>query len=114
MSPRCHLRCGRWRNSAFRDIACPAPLGAKPFHFRRFTVYDFRQMKRRSYYPHAQIVSTMTVTSSTGAGLSRPTTPLTPSGENPPLPDNYEMKEKELSPQDEHDESYDANRSSTL
>jgi len=50
----------------------------------------------------------MTVTSSTGVGLSRPTTPLTPSGENPPLPNNYEMKEKELQPPDRQDESYDA------
>lgn len=95
-------------------IACSASLSAKLFCFRRFTVYDFRQMKRRSYYPHTQIMSTMTVTSSTGAGISRPTTPLTPSGENPPLPDNYEMREKELSPQDEPDESYDVNRGSTF
>jgi len=47
----------------------------------------------------------MTVTSPTGAGLSRPTTPLTPSGEHPPLPDNYEMREKELSLEDRRDES---------
>ncbi|KAF9647211.1 kinase-like protein [Thelephora ganbajun] len=80
----------------------------------QFTVYDFRQMKRRSYYPHTQIVSTMTVTSSTGAGLSRPTTPLTPSGESPPLPNNYEMKEKELQPQDRQDESYDAKPNNAL
>jgi len=84
------------------------------FPFHRFTIYDFRQMKRRSYYPNTQIVSTMTVTSSTGAGLSRPTTPLTPSGENPPLPDNYEMKEKDLSPQDRQDEYYDARRDASL
>lgn len=56
----------------------------------------------------------MTVTSSTGAGHSRPTTPLTPSGENAPLPNNYEMKEKELSPQDPRDESYDARRNAAL
>lgn len=79
--------------------------------FCRFTVYDFRQMKRRSYYPHTQIISTMTATSSTGAGASRPTTPLTPMGDNPPSSGNYEMKEKELPPQDGHDESYDAKRS---
>lgn len=99
-----------------RSVIIPrsGSLGAHPFLFRRFTVYDFGQMKRRSYYPHAQIVSTMTVTSSTGAGLSRPTTPLTPSGENPPLPNNYEMREKELSPQDRQDEGYDVRRNNAL
>ena len=91
-------------------IAFSGSLAAKPFVFRRFTVYDFRQMKRRSYYPQAQIVSTMTATSSTGAGLSRPTTPLTPLGENPPLPNDFEMREKELLPQGGEDESYDTRR----
>jgi len=91
-------------------IPCKGSLRAKPIISRRFTVYDFRQMQRRSYYPHTQIVSTMTATSSTGAGLSRPTTPLTPLGENPPLPNNYEMKEKELTPQGKDDESYDGRR----
>jgi len=76
----------------------------------RFTVYDFRQMKRRSYYPHTQIVSTVTATSSTGAGLSRPTAPLAPLGGDPPLPNDYEMREKELLPQGRDDESYDARR----
>ena len=95
-------------------IAPSGSLGAKPFLLHRFTVYDFKQMKRRSYYPHAQIVSTMTVTSSTGVGLSRPTTPLTPSGDNPPLPNSYEMREKELPPQDRQDESYDVQRSNAL
>lgn len=72
-------------------------------------------MKRRSYYPHTQIVSTMTATSSTGAGLSRPTTPLTPMGENPPLPNNYEMREKELLPHGgEDDETYDARRDNAV
>ena len=94
--------------------ACLVSLRTKPPLFHRFTVYDFKQMKRRSYYPHAQLVSTMTVTSSTGVGLSRPTTPLTPSAENPPLPNNYEMKEKELLPQDQQDGSYDVPRNNAL
>lgn len=90
------------------------PSQLKPFLLRRFTVYDFKQMKRRSYYPSTQIVSTMTATSSTGAGLSRPTTPLTPC-DNPPLPNNYEMKEKELSPQsDGQDEIYDGQRGNAI
>jgi hypothetical protein len=82
-------------------------LDAEPLTFRRFTIYNFKQMKRRSYYPSTQIVSTMTITSSTGAGVSRPTTPLTPSGENPPLPNNYEMREKELQAQEGQDQSYE-------
>ena len=49
----------------------------------------------------------MTVTSSSGLGFSRPTTPLTPSGESSPLPNNFEMKEKELQQQDRQAESYD-------
>jgi len=94
------------RSSRARDL-----WQLKLFLLRRFAVYDFKQMKRRSYYPSTQIVSTMTVTSSTGVGLSRPTTPLTPSGDNAPLPNNYEMKEKELSPQDHRqDETYDVQR----
>lgn len=86
-------------------------METEPTSARRFTVYNFKQMRRRSYYPGAQIVSTMTVTSSTGAGLSRPTTPLTPSAENPPLPNNYEMKEKELQAPDE---SYDGRSSNAF
>lgn len=49
----------------------------------RFTIYDFRLMHRRSYYPHnvsQQIVSTVTATSSSGlvtAG-SRSVTPGDP------------------------------------
>jgi serine/threonine kinase 32 len=35
----------------------------------RFTSYDYRKMKRRSYYPHNHIVSTAT------ASTSRPSTP---------------------------------------
>ncbi|KAI0065641.1 kinase-like protein [Artomyces pyxidatus] len=42
----------------------------------QFTIYDFRNMHRRSYYPqNQQIVSTMTATSSTGMVASRPVTP---------------------------------------
>ena len=43
----------------------------------QFTIYDFRQMHRRSYYPHnQQIATTMTATSSTGGMVaSRPVTP---------------------------------------
>jgi len=42
----------------------------------QFTTYDFRNMHRRSYYPHnQQIISQMTVTSSTGFAASRPETP---------------------------------------
>jgi hypothetical protein len=42
----------------------------------RFTIYDFRAMRRRSYYPqNQQIVSTMTATSSLGVVPSRPVTP---------------------------------------
>lgn len=42
---------------------------------RRFTSYDFKQMQRRSYYPHNQhIISTVTATSS-GMVSSRPVTP---------------------------------------
>ncbi|KAI0047238.1 Pkinase-domain-containing protein [Auriscalpium vulgare] len=44
----------------------------------QFTIYDFRIMHRRSYYPqNQQIVSTMTATSSTGMVASRPVTPGT-------------------------------------
>ena len=58
----------------------------------------------------------MTVTSSTGVGLSRPTTPVTPSGDNPQLPNNYEMREKELPQpqQDQQEESYDARPSNAF
>lgn len=98
----------------FAVIVSPVFLIAEPFLFHRFTMYDFRQMKRRSYYPQTQLVSTMTVTSSTGVGLSRPTTPLTPPGEDPPLPNNYEMKEKELPLQDRHDETYDVGATNAL
>jgi hypothetical protein len=44
----------------------------------RFTVYDFKKMYRRSYYPtNQQLVSQLTATSSTGVGIesSRPVTP---------------------------------------
>ncbi|KZS94698.1 kinase-like protein [Sistotremastrum niveocremeum HHB9708] len=42
----------------------------------QFKSYDFRKMQRRSYYPqNAQIVSTVTATSSTGVVSSRPSTP---------------------------------------
>ena len=42
----------------------------------RFTIYDFRAMRRRSYYPqNQQIVSTVTATSSSGLVASRPVTP---------------------------------------
>jgi len=43
----------------------------------QFTSYDFRNMKRRSYYPHnQQLISTVTATSSTaGPNSSRPGTP---------------------------------------
>ncbi len=42
----------------------------------RFTIYDFRAMRRRSYYPHnQQIVTTVTATSSSGLVASRPVTP---------------------------------------
>lgn len=42
----------------------------------RFTIYDFRAMRRRSYYPHnQQIITTVTATSSSGMVASRPVTP---------------------------------------
>ncbi|KAG8998168.1 hypothetical protein FRB94_010422 [Tulasnella sp. JGI-2019a] len=42
----------------------------------QFTPYDFRAMKRRSYYPqNQQLISTVTATSSTGQHSSRPGTP---------------------------------------
>jgi hypothetical protein len=42
----------------------------------RFTIYDFRAMHRRSYYPHnQQIISTVTATTSSGVVASRPVTP---------------------------------------
>jgi len=42
----------------------------------QFTSYDFRNMKRRSYYPHnQQLISTLTATSSNGPQSSRPGTP---------------------------------------
>jgi len=42
----------------------------------QFTIYDFRAMRRRSYYPHnQQIISTVTATSSSGVVASRPVTP---------------------------------------
>ena len=45
----------------------------------RFTIYDFRAMHRRSYYPqNQQIVSTVTATSSSGMVASRPVTPGEP------------------------------------
>jgi hypothetical protein len=44
----------------------------------RFTSYDFKQMKRRSYYPtNQQIISTVSAASgNVGAGSSRPSTPI--------------------------------------
>jgi serine/threonine kinase 32 len=45
----------------------------------RFTIYDFRAMHRRSYYPqNQQIISTVTATSSSGMIASRPVTPGEP------------------------------------
>jgi len=42
----------------------------------QFTPYDFKQMQRRSYYPHnQQIASTGTTGSSNGVDTSRPVTP---------------------------------------
>ena len=42
----------------------------------QFTPYDFKNMQRRSYYPHnQQIMTTMTATSSMGLTPSRPETP---------------------------------------
>ncbi|KAJ7430562.1 kinase-like domain-containing protein [Mycena latifolia] len=40
----------------------------------RFTSYDFKKMQRRSYFPHNQLISTATATSS-GMASSRPGTP---------------------------------------
>jgi hypothetical protein len=47
------------------------------------------------------ILSTMTATSSTGAGQSesRPSTPVTPDNQPSSLPHYYEMREKETVPQ---------------
>ena len=98
----------------FRDHHHSGSLGTKPILCCRFTVYNFKQMRRRSYYPNTHIISTMTVTSSTGVGHSRPTTPVTPSGENPPLPDNYEMREKEPPLPPPQDETYDPELSHAL
>jgi len=62
----------------------------------QFTTYDFKAMRRRSYYPHNQeIVTTMTASSSTGTAGSRPTTPTATDIEPPPMPHFYEMREKE-------------------
>jgi hypothetical protein len=41
----------------------------------RFTIYDFRAMRRRSYYPHNQQIITTVTASSSGAIASRPVTP---------------------------------------
>lgn len=49
----------------------------------QFTPYDFRRMHRRSYYPHTQIVSNITGTSSSGMIPSRPTTPALEHDSNP-------------------------------
>ncbi|CAK5273911.1 unnamed protein product [Mycena citricolor] len=40
----------------------------------QFTTYDFKKMQRRSYFPHNQLISTATATSS-GMASSRPGTP---------------------------------------
>jgi len=43
----------------------------------QFATYDFKNMQRRSYYPHnQQIMTTITATSSTGMVPSRPVTPV--------------------------------------
>lgn len=47
----------------------------------RFTIYDFKKMQRRSYYPQNQ-VTTMTATSSSGVIPSRPVTPSTNANDN--------------------------------
>jgi len=56
----------------------------------QFTPYDFTTMRRRSYYPQNQIVSSVTATSSSGGGpvASRPTTPAPTNGDDqyPPMP----------------------------
>jgi serine/threonine kinase 32 len=65
----------------------------------QFTTYDFKAMKRRSYYPHnQQIITTVTATSSIGLVGSRPTTPVTLASEiqPSPAPHFYEMREKEF------------------
>jgi serine/threonine kinase 32 len=49
----------------------------------QFTPYDFRRMQRRSYYPHTQIVSNITATSSSGMIPSRPVTPVLEHDRNP-------------------------------
>jgi serine/threonine kinase 32 len=41
----------------------------------RFTIYDFRAMHRRSYYPHNQQIITTVTASSSGVVASRPVTP---------------------------------------
>ncbi|KAH9989876.1 kinase-like domain-containing protein [Russula vinacea] len=41
----------------------------------QFTIYDFRAMRRRSYYPHNQQIITTVTASSSGAIASRPVTP---------------------------------------
>lgn len=79
----------------------------------QFTTYDFKAMQRRSYYPNnQQIISMTTGTSSIGAGVSRPSTPVTPDGQTRPLPHYYEMKEKENLPQriDQAVDEYGARR----
>jgi serine/threonine kinase 32 len=56
-------------------MALASPSSADPPSFLRFTSYDFKQMQRRSYYPHnQQLISTATATSS-GLASSRPATP---------------------------------------
>ena len=77
-------------------------LNPPPVHFahhsHRFTIYDFRAMRRRSYYPqNQQIVSTVTATSSSGMVASRPVTPGEPMNgrgdsiglDNHMVPDEY-------------------------
>ena len=46
----------------------------------RFTAYDFKSMQRRSYYPtNPHTVTSVTVTSSSGAGIS--SSPVTPAAD---------------------------------
>lgn len=71
------LRWGKWKNSEFILQLYSWFRNRPNLKLDRFTPYDFKQMNRRSYYPHnQQIVSTITATESTGALVaSRPVTP---------------------------------------
>ena len=72
------------------------PLPFPPYripltHLGRFTSYDFRRMKRRSYYPtNQQLISSITQTSSNQGGhvsLSRSGTPVSAANEPGPAYD---------------------------